>query len=228
MALPSSLLGLFKPRMLYLLAGMYATGHYDNINDTYFRTDVTIQQLSSITQDTTTYIEESLYPKIRTLKSSNIKWEGVYYTHTSQHRITKRNIFLLQKPTVNFRIINNGIFYDRRFTPEEKGYIIALYMLCVNNTFRFDLSNSEIARRIGVSLNTWKKFREILETKGVICSFGNAPSALVDLNFENSLVLNYEYLGYRSPSMIQLEAEIKDRETLNEIEIAQEEWKNNI
>lgn len=100
-------------------------------------------------------------------------------------------------------------------------------MLCVNNTFRFDLSNSEIARRIGVSLNTWKKYRAMLEAKGVICSFGNAPSALVDLNFENSLVLNYEYLGHKSPSMIQLEAEMKDRETLQEIELAQNNWRNN-
>ena len=167
-----------------------------------------------------------MYPKIRAVDNSIVNWEGIYYTHTSQHKIVKRNIFSLQKPTSNFRIIKSGIFNDKRFTPEEKGYIIALYMLCVNNTFRFDLSNSEIARRIGVSLNTWKKYRVILETKGVICSFGNAPSALLDLNFENSLVLNYEYLGYRSSSMIQFEAEINDRETLKEIEAAQKEWVN--
>lgn len=63
--MPNGLLGCFKPRMLYLIAAMYSTGHYVAITDSHYRTDVTIKQLSSISGDTLYYIEESLYPQIR-------------------------------------------------------------------------------------------------------------------------------------------------------------------
>lgn len=79
-------------------------------------------------------------------------------------------------------------------------------MLCINNTFRFELSDTAIAKSIGVSLNTWKKYKNVLVEKGVIQKFKNAPAGLLDPNFENAMVLNYEYLGYKSASIIQEEA----------------------
>lgn len=208
MTIPNGILGYFKPRMLYLIAAMYSTGHYEDINDSHYRTDVTIKQLSSISGDTLCYIEESLYPQIRKSNNVFIKWDGNYFSHqvTEKGYIARRNIFSLLKPTENFRIIRSGIFQDNRFTPDEKGYIIALYMLCINNTFRFELSDTAIAKSIGVSLNTWKKYKNVLVEKGVIQKFKNAPAGLLDPNFGNAMVLNYEYLGYKSASIIQEEA----------------------
>lgn len=195
--MPCDLLGSFKPRLLYLIAGLYSTGRYNTNKDKSVTTDVTIGQLEAITGDKKFYIKESLFTTIRKRNSEYVKWNGNFYTHNKERGdIQKRNRFSLLKASTNFRIIQRGIFQDDRFTPDEKGYIIALYMLCVNNTFRFDLSDAEIAKRLDVSLNTWKKYKAILINKGVIQEFKDAPAHMVDLNFEEALVLNYEHLGY--------------------------------
>lgn len=189
--------------MLYLIAGLYSTGHYNNLSDEYLSTNVTINQLSQITAEKPSYIKESLFVAIRKSSTNTIRWKGNYYTHKDGCTCAvRRNLFTLSKPKSNFRIIKRAIFHDERFSPEEKGYIIALYLLCVNNTFRFDLSDAQVATKLGVSLNTWKKYKQILMCKGVLQEFKDAPAGLLDPNFENALVLNYDYLGYQSPSAI--------------------------
>lgn len=45
---PTTAIGLFKPKDLYLLAGMYLSSHYQR-DSNILHTDITISQLSSLT-----------------------------------------------------------------------------------------------------------------------------------------------------------------------------------
>ena len=190
-ALPNEALGTFKPRMLYLLTAMYATCKYD---DKHMYTDVTTEQLSNISGISEDYIHKTFYPYVRKTMIQLIKYEGFRYVCLDR-TVKRRNLFTLLKPTKNFRIISSEILLDRSLTPDEKGYIIALYILCVNNTFRFDLPDKVIATKIGVSLNTWKKYKELLLEKGIILPYINAPEALLDVDHIDSSVLMYPHLG---------------------------------
>lgn len=57
-----SAIGLFKPRDLYLLAGMYLSSSYQKNSDV-LHTDITISQLSSLTGVSEEYISNYFYPK---------------------------------------------------------------------------------------------------------------------------------------------------------------------
>ena len=61
---PIAAIGLFKPKDLYLLAGMYLSSHYQR-NSNILYTDITIHQLSSLTGVQNEYISESYYPRLK-------------------------------------------------------------------------------------------------------------------------------------------------------------------
>ena len=189
--IPCSLLGSIKPRMLYLLTALYSTCHYDN---NFMYTDVTIDQLSLISGESKYYIRDFFFPYLRQMETPILEDDDFHYL-CSNRTVKRRNLFTLLRPTENFRIISSEILLDRSLTPDEKGYIIALYILCVNNTFRFDLNDKLLATKIGVSLNTWKKYKELLLEKGIILPYINAPEALLDVDHIDSSVLMYPHLG---------------------------------
>lgn len=115
---PISAIGLFKPRDLYLLAGMYLSSSYQS-DSNFLHTDITISQLSSLTGISEEYISNYFYPR---LKRSRF----VGYRCIQEQPLVKRNHFYLPTPTDNFRFIRKELFFDRTLSPEEKGVMIGL------------------------------------------------------------------------------------------------------
>ena len=84
--------------------------------------------------------------------------------------MVKRNIYHLRNSSKNFRIIWAELLSDSSLTPEEKGVMIGLYCLCTNNEFRIDLSDKVIYSHLDMAKNTYKKYRDLLIEKKVICN----------------------------------------------------------
>ncbi len=187
---PISAIGLFKPKDLYLLAGMYLSSSYQR-NSGILHTDTTISQLSSLTGVSEEYITNNFYPR---LKGSRF----ISYRCIQAQPLVKRNHFYLPDPTHNFRFIRKEFFFDRTISPEEKGVMIGLYGLCLNNTFRYDLSDQRVWEALGISKNTFKKYRNSLIDKNVLWSSYDAPMALTHIDHLSAKVLIYPHFGYKT------------------------------
>lgn len=188
--IPNDAIMHFKLKDLYLLAGLYNSAHYSNAGDVC-TTDITIKQLSDLTGVSQGYIGEYFLPKFRK------EGFGECQTHQLEKTI-KRNVFKLPYPNGNYRIIWEHIFSDSSLQPEEKGFLIGLYCLCVNNTFRYDLKDTEIAKKLGMDDKTYRKYRNVLIGKRVIVSSYDAPMALTNTEYLNAKVLMYPHLGYKN------------------------------
>ena len=187
---PIAAIGLFKPKDLYLLAGMYLSTHYQR-DSVSLHTDITISQLSSLTDVASWYISESFYPRL--------KGSGFIFCKCVQEQPNKRrNHFYLPNPMQNFRLIRKELFYDKSLTPEEKGVMIGLYCLCLNNTFRYDLTDQRVWEALGISKNTFKKYRNSLIDKNVLWSSYDAPMALTNAEYLSAKVLMYPHLGHKT------------------------------
>ena len=181
-----------KPRLLYLLGGLYSSCHYKlNQVDKVMETNITISQLSLLTGESPDYIKDVFYPTIKRNHQVVLNYKN-YFDKVSAFR---RNLFILKVPTKPFRLYHSSIFSDLLLTPEEKGYVMALYMLCVRGTRRYDLSNDTIAKSLGVSLNTWKKYKCILESKGVLKRAGELDVELYDPIHSGTTILLYPHVG---------------------------------
>ena len=186
--IPNDAIMHFKLKDLYLLAGLYNSAHYSNTGDVC-TTNITIKQLSDLTGVSQGYIGEYFLPKFRKENFGECK--------TLQLKETiKRNGFKLPYPNENYRIIWKHIFSDSLLTPEEKGFLIGLYCLCVNGTFRYDLKDIEITQKLGMDAKTYRKYRNALIEKRVIWSSYDAPMALTHIEHLNAKVLMYSHLGY--------------------------------
>ncbi len=89
------------------------------------------------------------------------------------------------------------MFFDNTLTPDEKGVLIALYCLCINNTFRFDLTDKCIWSKLGISKNTLKKYKKLLIEKNILQTSYKAPMALIDLNHTSATIIVYPYFGFK-------------------------------
>ena len=187
---PIVAIGLFKPKDLYLLAGMYLSSHYQRNSD-ILHTDIAISQLSSLTGVASWYISEGFYPRLK--RSGFISYKCV-----QEQPNVRRNHFYLPLPKQNFRFIRKELFYDRTLSPEEKGVMIGLYCLCLNNTFRYDLSDQRVWEALGISKNTFKKYRNALIDKNVLWSSYDAPMALTNAEHLSAKVLMYPHLGHKT------------------------------
>lgn len=187
---PIIAVGLFKPKDLYLLAGMYLSSHYQRNSDT-LHTDITISQLSLLTKVGKGYIKDNFYPRLK--RSGFISYECV-----QEQLNVKRNHFYLPNPEQNYKFIRKELFFDRNLSPEEKGVIIGLYSLCLNNTFRYDLSDQRVWEALGISKNTFKKYRNSLINNNVLWSSYDAPMALTNTEHLNAKVLMYPHLGHKT------------------------------
>ena len=112
--------------------------------------------------------------------------------------MVKRNIYHLPNPPKNFRIIWAELFSDSSLSPEEKGVMIGLYCLCINNEFRIDLSDKLIYSHLDMAKNTYKKYRDLLIEKKVIWSSYDVPMKLVWAEHMETQVLLYPHLGYNT------------------------------
>ena len=182
----------FNPKQLYLLAGLYINAHYQR-GSNYMTTDTTFSQLSELTGVNTDYIKDSFIPKLKELEDKGYRVETI-----QQQREIRRNIYYLPNPTKNFRIIWAELFSDSSLNPEEKGVMIGLYCLCVNNEFRIDLSDKLIYSLLDIAKNTYKKYRDLLIEKKVIWSSYDVPMKLVWTEHMEAKVLLYPHLGYNT------------------------------
>ena len=188
--IPNDAIMYFKLKDLYLLAGLYNSTHYNNTSDVC-TTDITIKQLSDLTGVSQGYIGEYFLPKFREEDFGECK--------TLQLKKTiKRNEFKLPYPNENYRVIWKHIFSDSSLTPEEKGFLIGLYCLCINNTFRYDLKDIEIAKKLGMDAKTYRKYRNALIDKNVLWSSYDAPMALTNADHLDAKVLMYPHLGHKT------------------------------
>ena len=160
-------------------------------NSNILHTDITISQLSSLTGVSEEYITNNFYPR---LKRSGF----ISYRCIQEQPLVKRNHFYLPNPTHNFRFIRKELFFDRTISPEEKGIMIGLYGLCLNDTFRYDLSDQRVWETLGISKNTFKKYRNNLIDKNVLWSSYDAPMALTSAEHLNAKVLMYPHLGHKT------------------------------
>ena len=182
----------FNPKQLYLLAGLYINAHYQR-GSNYMTTDTTFSQLSELTGVNTDYIKDSFIPKLKELEDKGYRVETI-----QQQREIRRNIYYLPNHTKNFRIIWEELFSDSSLNPEEKGVMIGLYCLCVNNEFRIDLSDKLIYSHLDIAKNAYKKYRDLLIEKKVIWSSYDVPMKLVWTKHMEAKVLLYPHLGYNT------------------------------
>lgn len=188
--IPNETIKFFKLKDLYLLAGLYNSAHYVYYSN-ICTTDITIKQLSDLTGVSQRYIGDYFLPKFRGSSYGKCSTKQLGY------RI-KRNFFELPYPNENYRVMWGSIFSDKTLSPEEKGFLIGLYCLSINNTFRYDLSDAEIAKKLGLDAKTYRKYRNILIEKGVIWSSYDAPMALTNIEHLEAKVLIYPHLGYKT------------------------------
>lgn len=120
---PINATGLFKPKDLYLLAGMYLSSEYYS-DASYLYTNVTVNQLSALTGVSEDYISNNFYPRLK--RSGFIRYRCI-----QEQPLVRRNHFYLPNPTHNFRFIRKEFFFDRTISPEEKGVMIGLYCICI-------------------------------------------------------------------------------------------------
>ena len=187
---PINATGLFKPKDLYLLAGVYLSSEYHS-DASYLYTNTTVHQLSVLTGVSEDYISNNFYPRLK--RSGFIRYRCI-----QEQPLVKRNHFYLPNPTQNFRFIRKELFLDRAISPEEKGIMIGLYGLCLNGTFRYDLSDQRVWESLGISKNTFKKYRNSLIDKNVLWSSYDAPMALTNAEHLSAKVLMYPHLGHKT------------------------------
>lgn len=178
----------FRLKDLYLVAGMYLLAPYTE-GQNYTRTDTTIRQLADLTGVKEDYIKDSFLPKVK--RSGYILCE----TRQVGYR-EKRNVYTMPYPLTNYRIVRKELFGDNSLTPDEKGFMISLYCLCVNNEFRFDFNQRETFAKLSMTKNTYKKYENALMDKGVLWTHCNSPLALISLEHFEAKVLMYAHLGF--------------------------------
>ena len=188
-AIPIEVCKHFKGKDLYLLAGLYINAPYERGAE-YMITDTTFEQLAETTGVKVEYIKDSFIPKL--------KEDGYIKCETRQIGYKKRNTYYLTNPKTNYRIIKAGMFSDSTLTDEEKGVIIGLYCLCVNSTFACGLSDRSIYNYWKMSKNTFKKYRNQLLEKKVLCIAKEAHLALTHVDKPEDYILMYQYIGHIS------------------------------
>ncbi|WP_108822036.1 helix-turn-helix domain-containing protein [Dysgonomonas sp. Marseille-P4361] len=183
--IPNEAGGIFTPRDLYTLTCLYLTAKDD------YTTNSTREQLAKITGLSFAYIKDKFLTRLR--KSNFCEIEE--YIEFSNSLIRKRNKYILSKPITNFKIISKEILEDTNLTPSEKGIMIGLYSLTVNNSFNIGFSKSEIAKRLKLSSKTYLKYEKALIEKGYIKLLSEDITNDRHEDFDGGIVLNCSWLG---------------------------------
>ena len=183
--IPNEAGGIFSPRDLYTLTCLYLTAKDD------YTTDSTREQLAQITGLSFAYIKDKFLPRLR--ESEFCEIEG--YTEITDSQIRKRNKYILPKPVTHYRIISKEILEDTNLTYTEKGIMIGLYSLTVNNSFNIGFSKNEITKRLKLSRNSYLKYEKSLIEKGYIELLSNDTTNDRHGDFSEGIVLNCSWLG---------------------------------
>ena len=188
--IPNEVVKFFKLKDLYLVAGLYNSVNYSKGRDKCY-TDITIEQLSKLTGVSQEYISKSFLPRFKRSHFGKCTTKQVSFKE-------KRNQYELPYPNENYRIMWKQLFSDGLLSPEEKGFIMGLYCLCYNNSFRLGLSDTAIIKELNLSPKTYRKYRDSLLDKKVICSSMEAPIQLVWSEHMEARILLYPCLGYKT------------------------------
>lgn len=176
---------IFKPEDLYTITCMYLTAKDD------YTTNSTREQLAQITGLSFAYLKDKFLPRLRKSKFSEI--EG--YTEITDSQIRKRNKYMLPQPVTNYRIISKEMLEDTNLTYTEKGIMIRLYSLTVNNSFNIGFNKSQISKYLNISRNSYLKYEKSLIEKGYIIPLSEDITNDRHEDFSEGIVLNCSWLG---------------------------------
>ena len=173
----------FSPNDLYTITGIYLTA-----NDRYI-TDSTYEQIASFTGQSLSYIKDYFIPR---LKDTEFCTQIQPFTMGN----LKRKRYYLPKPTENFRIIKKEVLTDTNITSEEKGFTIALYCNCVNNSFNLSLSLWKFwESKIKVAKSTFYKLKKSLVSRGYLRKLEDVPENPDSGNHSEDYMLCVPWLG---------------------------------
>ena len=185
--LPNDVSKHFSPNDIYTIIGLYFTAHSD------YTTDATYKQLQSLTGQSEDYIKKGFVKRL--IKSNFCNIESYF---DLKDKITRRNKYTLPAPKNNFRIIQSEIFEDNNLTSEEKGFIIALYCNCVNDTFNIGLLPKDIVSKLKISKASFYMLRSSLIKKGYMSKIKHMPVFIRSEDFPDDYMLTCDWLGYES------------------------------
>ena len=173
----------FSPNDLYTITGIYLSA-----NDRYI-TDSTYEQIASFTGQSLSYIKDYFIPR---LKDTEFCTQIQPFTMGN----LKRKRYYLPKPTENFRIIKKEVLTDTNITSEEKGFTIALYCNCVNNSFNLSLSSWKFwESKIKVAKSTFYKLKKSLVSRGYLRKLEDVPENPDSGNHSEDYMLCVPWLG---------------------------------
>ena len=168
----------FSPNDLYTITGIYLTA-----NDRY------ITDSTSFTGQSLSYIKDYFIPR---LKDTEFCTQIQPFTMGN----LKRKRYYLPKPTENFRIIKKEVLTDTNITSEEKGFTIALYCNCVNNSFNLSLSSWKFwESKIKVAKSTFYKLKKSLVSRGYLRKLEDVPENPDSGNHSEDYMLCVPWLG---------------------------------
>lgn len=176
---------IFKPEDLYTITCMYLTAKDD------YTTNSTREQLAEITGLSFAYIKDKFLPRLRSTKFCEIE----EYTEFPDSQIKKRNKYILPQPQTNYRIISKEVLEDTNLTPAEKGIIIGLSSLSVNNSFNIGFNKSQISKSLNISRNSYLKYEKYLIEKGYITPLSEDITNSRHEDFSQGIVLKCSWLG---------------------------------
>ena len=173
----------FSPNDLYTITGIYLTANDRDI------TDSTYEQIASFTGQSLSYIKDYFIPR---LKDTEFCTQIQPFTMGN----LKRKRYYLPKPTENFRIIKKEVLTDTNITSEEKGFTIALYCNCVNNSFNLSLSSWKFwESKIKVAKSTFYKLKKSLVSRGYLRKLEDVPENPDSGNHSEDYMLCVPWLG---------------------------------
>ena len=108
----------FKPKDLYLLAGLYINSPYKK-GEEYLVTNTTYEQLADTTGVSLDYIKDAFIPRLK--ESNYVRVESIQESY-----MVKRTIYHLPNPPKNSSIIWADGISDRTLSPAEKGDMIGI------------------------------------------------------------------------------------------------------
>lgn len=162
-------------------------------------TDTTFKQLMIFTGDTS---EETLKDFSKRLRESElIKVETVKETCVIKNSPVNRNHYYIPEYKENFRIIHKDII-DCELSMENKGFLIGLFVNCLNNTKICKFTIIKIAEKLGLHRETTSKYLKRLIELGYILKIKGGYELRVNWllisNKREKLIQYYKGIGLDS------------------------------
>ena len=140
-------------------------------------TDTTFKQLMLLTKDKS---EETLKDFIKRLREAElIKIETVKEHCTNKSSVVNRNHYYFPLYTENFRMIHKDII-DCDLTMEDKGFLIGLFVNCINNSKDCKFTIVKIAKVLDLNRKTAAKYLKKLIELGYILKVKGGYELKVD------------------------------------------------